>query len=286
MNSLLFLPILLFAAASAQPSIWATEAHNAYRAKHCAPPLTWSDSLASSASAHAATCQGLTHSTDPGGENIARWTNDVDGVNPEIHKQDATDKQKDWQDAVDGWYNEVTDPGFTWPATGNNQPGTGHFTQMIWVSNTEVGCGRFDCGDRQVIVCQYLPGGVQTAPGDPELEKEIWSKNVLPTGCSPSDAAAAGQIQGVAPLGADGQPKAPAGVAAPTSAPANGEGGVVPVDSEPEPMPVDETVPVDSETMPVDEEVRGDTAPVDEMPVDESSSAVEAAPVDYQAVPP
>ena len=51
--------------------------------------------------------------------------------------------------ATDSWYNEVTDPGYDYaldggaegkPASDDN-PDTGHFTQVVWKATTKIGCG-------------------------------------------------------------------------------------------------------------------------------------------------
>ena len=62
---------------------------NAYRARHGAPPLVWSTSLAASAAGWAQRCT-FEHSKTAGayGENLAMGFNN-------------------WKTAVDAWYNEV-----------------------------------------------------------------------------------------------------------------------------------------------------------------------------------
>ncbi|MGE0382174.1 MAG: CAP family protein, partial [Hyphomicrobium sp.] len=116
--------------------------HNDFRARHGAPPLTWSAVLAASAQTWANQCK-LNH--DPNnagfGENIA-WGTTSAAV------------------TVAMWYNEVakydfTNPGFT--------SQTGHFTQVVWKGSTQLGCGMamgcpgaFNGG---YWVCRYAPPG-------------------------------------------------------------------------------------------------------------------------------
>ena len=56
------------------------------------------------------------------------------------------------------WYSEVTSYDF---ATGQSTDGqaVGHFTQVIWASTTELGCGIARCGGQDIFVCNYSPPG-------------------------------------------------------------------------------------------------------------------------------
>merc|ERR1719228_412634 len=55
------------------------------------------------------------------------------------------------------WYNECVDPGYKYGRREN--PGTGHFTQVIWRDSTHVGAARIKAGDRSYVVANYLPAG-------------------------------------------------------------------------------------------------------------------------------
>jgi len=69
-------------------------------------------------------------------------------------------------EAVDSWYNEVTDPGFS---PENIDPfrfdfGTGHYSQVVWAETSELGCGATYYQDtdgwyKNLIVCNYAIGG-------------------------------------------------------------------------------------------------------------------------------
>merc|ERR1712060_279892 len=87
-------------------------------------------------------------------------------VNPEIG------------DAVQSWYSEVTNPGFS---SANINPfvfnhGTGHYTAVVWAETDRVGCGRVYYEDtdgwyKHLVVCNYaiaanLEGGVMYEEGD------------------------------------------------------------------------------------------------------------------------
>lgn len=107
--------------------------HNLHRANHSAPALTWSDSLAATAQKIADSCV-YAHDTDMDGggygQNIAAGveSNNISAV------------------ITDLFYNGE-EPLF---ANGNNYglddpdmsgfEGWGHFTQIVWVGTTEVGC--------------------------------------------------------------------------------------------------------------------------------------------------
>lgn len=116
-------------------------AHNQYRALHGVPPVAWSATVAASAQAYVNTCPSG-HSSSPYGENIL-FANYV--LPP--------------ADVVAWWYSEETlydydNPGFS--------SETGHFTQVVWKSTAEIGCGyRGGCGGywSNIWVCQYNPPG-------------------------------------------------------------------------------------------------------------------------------
>jgi pathogenesis-related protein 1 len=134
-------------------------AHNARRAEHCARPLVWSDALAQTAQRwadHLAAngCQ-LEHSQGAYGENLAAGTSG--SLSPE--------------DVVSMWYRESEHYRF---AHGGFSMQTGHFTQLVWVGTTSLGCGTTTCNGLDVFVCNYDP------PGDVEGQ---YRENVLPTSC-------------------------------------------------------------------------------------------------------
>ena len=58
--------------------------------------------------------------------------------------------------ATDLWYAEVNDPGYDFEMPGFHQnPGTGHFTQIVWKDTKKVGCGVAG----SFAVCRYQPAG-------------------------------------------------------------------------------------------------------------------------------
>ncbi len=115
--------------------------HNAYRAQHCVPALTWSTKLAAAAQKWADNCW-IGHDSKRGhiGENIA-WGGD-----------------RSADSAVKAWYEEVDDYNYARPGFAS---ATAHFTQMIWKDTKRIGCGVAECyfGAVRVWVCRYGPTG-------------------------------------------------------------------------------------------------------------------------------
>jgi uncharacterized protein YkwD len=143
------------------------DAHNAYRAKHQAPPLSWDTALAASAEAWARQCKWSHSEGGDYGENL-------------YARVPPADASLVGRAGTDSWYVEVAKYNFASPGW---IPGTGRFTQVVWVATRRIGCAVFTCNifDRNVfgdipasyLVCNYGPGGNDFAPG-------AYAKNVLP----------------------------------------------------------------------------------------------------------
>ena len=136
------------------------DAHNKVRAKHCAPPLEWSDKLAKVAQswANALEKKGCVFGHSPGakyGENLAAGT--IGALDPES--------------TVGMWYDEIKL--YKFPNGGFSME-TGHFTQLVWTTTTSVGCGQVQCKGNDIIVCNYDP------PGNWEGQ---YKQHVLPASC-------------------------------------------------------------------------------------------------------
>ena len=126
--------------------------HNDERAAVGAPPLVWSNDLASGAQTWAqnlATTGEFAH--DPNrpsgvGENIA-------GFNPSLGVSAPGEGQSLWVDEKKDWHGGVL--------TAENWYPTGHYTQMIWKNTQEVGCGIASGSGHpfDILVCRYSPPG-------------------------------------------------------------------------------------------------------------------------------
>ncbi|XP_073676045.1 Golgi-associated plant pathogenesis-related protein 1 [Garra rufa] len=136
------------------------EAHNEYRRQHQAPELTYSDELCSAAQKWAdylLSIDTLEHSETDNGENVYCSFSSA--------KKTPTGKE-----AVDSWYSEIKDYDFSSPGFTS---GTGHFTQVVWKSSTELGVGLATNGNTVFVVGQYKPAGNMANPG-------YFEQNVLP----------------------------------------------------------------------------------------------------------
>jgi hypothetical protein len=119
--------------------------HNRYRAKHCAPPLTWSKKLADYAQKWADTlkAKGCVFGHSSGttyGENLGAGS--IGALDP--------------KSTVDMWYDEIKI--YRFPNGGFSMQ-TGHFTQLVWRSTKQVGCGHVQCKGNDIYVCEYDPPG-------------------------------------------------------------------------------------------------------------------------------
>ncbi|PNH11533.1 Protein PRY2 [Tetrabaena socialis] len=114
--------------------------HNLYRPRHRAQPLRWSDSLTADAQAWANRCV-FEHASGTGqGENLA-W-----GYNDPVS-------------AIDAYYAESSQYTYGQPSPSNFEA-VGHFTQMVWLASTDLGCAVASCNGGQLFhVCRYYPAG-------------------------------------------------------------------------------------------------------------------------------
>jgi glioma pathogenesis-related protein 2 len=113
------------------------DAHNAYRARHCAPALIWSPELATAAQRWANRCLFDHDPNSETGENLA-WGTRLSA-----------------REAVGLWYEEISQYNYSAPGFGP----AGHFTQLVWRGSKQLGCGAAMCGGDVYWVCRYSPAG-------------------------------------------------------------------------------------------------------------------------------
>jgi uncharacterized protein YkwD len=118
--------------------------HNVLRAKHCAPPLTWSPKAARAAqrwARHLANIGSLQHGDHSGmGQNLAF----------------VSGQPCDGACFTDLWYDEIRDYNFNAPGF---SPKTVHFTQVVWKSTTQIGVGHVSLWQKTFVVANYIPPG-------------------------------------------------------------------------------------------------------------------------------
>lgn len=135
--------------------------HNTYRTTHRSPSLTASASLNASAQRWAeqmAASGSFQHSSasqrNNAGENLyVSYTTANSVAAATLANQ-----------AVTGWYNEVSSYNYANPVFSMQ---TGHFTQVVWRSSTELGCGSARgtatlsgrTYNAFYVVCHYSPAG-------------------------------------------------------------------------------------------------------------------------------
>jgi pathogenesis-related protein 1 len=127
----------------------ALDLHNAKRKDVGAPPLQWSADLAAVAQTwanHLATennC-GLQHTAGGKyGENLFA----------------GSGRAYTALDASQAWYDEIKDYQYSVVTTANFAK-TGHYTQMVWSTTTQVGIGQATCSSGGIVIAaEYSPPG-------------------------------------------------------------------------------------------------------------------------------
>ncbi|CAH8434740.1 unnamed protein product [Schistosoma bovis] len=126
----------------------AIQAHNELRALHGCPKISYDSKLASDSqkwAEHLASTNCMQHSKADGyGENLA-------------FQMSTAGASLNGREATRNWYDEIKQHDFN----GQNQPGTGHFTQVIWKSTNKAGFGSAFSkdGKKVYIVGRYKPAG-------------------------------------------------------------------------------------------------------------------------------
>lgn len=127
--------------------------HNSERLRWQVPPLRWNSALAAEAQAHAeelarsgTISHGRVGGAKPQGENL--WI----GTRSAYHYEDMVG-------AFLRERNHYVAGAFPQTSTTGNWSDTGHYSQMIWRTTTQVGCGMASGARFDVLVCRYDPAG-------------------------------------------------------------------------------------------------------------------------------
>lgn len=121
--------------------------HNIWREKVGCQPLRWSNDLAKYAQQWADElaskgCEMKHRPPDKYGENIY-WSSGMSNQSDNVVDS--------WASEIE-FYNEKKNSCHTGEVCG-------HYTQVVWCSTKEVGCGMATCGNEEIWVCNYNPPG-------------------------------------------------------------------------------------------------------------------------------
>ena len=134
--------------------------HNIYRGAHHSPALTRGEVQVDTAQAYAETILST-------GVFIHSSSDQRNGAGENLYytfSQFPLDPEDLAFRAVGAWYEEVVDYDYGDPGFGVD---TGHFTQVVWKSTTQLGCGVAQgpktiagrTGTANYVVCHYAPDG-------------------------------------------------------------------------------------------------------------------------------
>ncbi len=150
-------------AAADFPAVEQTEivtAHNNLRSQVKTPELKWSPTIASTAQNHAdklktaRACKPEHSESMDLGENLF-WASPIYYSNGLSEVQVITPTHF----INNGWGSEKVDYDYLTNTCAAGKV-CGHYTQIVWKSTTEIGCGKAVCPDNsQIWVCNYKPAG-------------------------------------------------------------------------------------------------------------------------------
>jgi len=142
--------------------------HNLYRAMKCQAPLTWDPVAADVAYKYATACV-YAHNADRSDQYIAagyvcpndQWSDCSYTLGENI--AEGTTGYYSLSDFVDLWVGEnktfLPPSGSGCPLYGDGTCNCGHYTQVMWSSTFQVGCGLASCSGMDFLVCDYnVPG--------------------------------------------------------------------------------------------------------------------------------
>jgi len=123
---------------------------NHYRALHHARPLQWNSTLTQMAQAHADQLKSSLLHIEHG--NLMDPAGNIVGQNIAVAGGPRWDPVK----AIKVWYAEEPLYDYYFPSY---QKGTGHFTQLVWQSTTDVGVGVARGESVTIVVADFAPAG-------------------------------------------------------------------------------------------------------------------------------
>ncbi|BFZ58616.1 hypothetical protein PYCC9005_005680 [Savitreella phatthalungensis] len=151
--------------------------HNAYRARHSAGAMTWNNDLAQAALANVN--YNIQNTANPKDE---KHTSEYSS-NPYGENIGFIQNQNNPQTIVYLWYDE--EPKYTFNPSSGFSGDTGHFTQLVWLASSQLGCAYAVRSSDNVgfMACEYSPAGNvnngNASPGTAEYNS-FFQSNVLP----------------------------------------------------------------------------------------------------------
>lgn len=156
-------PIKLISTSNSKVHQKIVDTHNYFRTKVDPPAanmleMKWNPALSTAAQRWADECRGLVHDNATG-----RYLDDLGQSGQNIF---ITTRRTLWNFPIRMWFMEIKDYKYG-DDQGNDHHAIGHFTQMVWASTHQVGCGVSHCtggkgplgGDFYTYVCNYAPTG-------------------------------------------------------------------------------------------------------------------------------
>ncbi|XP_068722617.1 uncharacterized protein [Montipora capricornis] len=122
--------------------------HNEFRRLHQVPLMTLDREMCDQAKAYAeilAANGNLTHAS----------SEERNGQGENLFSSCASVVPEPTERAVVAWYNEVCQPGYDFN-TESIQPGTNHFTQVVWKESTTLGFGKAEATSDSQLKCAYF----------------------------------------------------------------------------------------------------------------------------------
>ncbi|CAK9295186.1 unnamed protein product [Gordionus sp. m RMFG-2023] len=86
-----------------------------------------------------------------------------------------TSGTSNWKNVITHWHNETRM--FTFGKDRNKFEDVGHYTQIVWGTTKEIGCGMHNCPQGKMYACNYYPGGNHDPYYEPYEKSDVQSCN-------------------------------------------------------------------------------------------------------------